>query len=556
MKERRRQVVIVGASAAGLRCACRLRRLQPNWPITVVEQSEVFSYAACGMPYVLSGDIDDADALRRTADGALRDPSYFAEVKGIKVHAGHRAVAIETAARRLHVLGPQGERALDWDELVLTTGARARQLPDQPAHPRVRSFHTFEDLAPLHEGLARGETRSVVIVGAGLVGCELAEAFAALWGVEVTLVEAGEAPLPDVLDTEVAALVTAAMEANGVRVCSGAPVASIEARDDGVTVTAGGEAITADIAVVAIGVEPNVALARRAGVGIGPTGAIAVDERLATTLPHLWAAGDCVEVRHAVTGAPAYRPLGSLANAQGRTLANVLAGRHDRLPDVAGAGALKVFDLNVAAAGVTRSTAERHWNDVRSVWISAHDRAHYWPEAEHISLHLVYDGSSRRILGVQAVGRGDVVKRVDVAAQLITRGATLADLRHLEHAYAPAYAPAVEPLAVAAAVAGNQLDGVSCCSPGADLEGVRLLDVRHEAERAARPIKGCDVKAVAQEDLHRRLDEFEAGSAWVVVCEHGTRSAEAVRLLRSRGIVAQYLGGGLHWRNAVRGERA
>ncbi len=196
----KRRVVIVGASAAGLRCASRLSRLEPDWHVTVVEQGDVFSYAACGMPYVLSGDIGDAVALRQTGDGVLRDSGYFSSVKGVEVLSGHRATHIEPSPNRLRIKSRDGERELEWDELVLATGARPRRLPQQPDHPRVRSFHTYEDIAPLHNGLAKGEIGSVIIVGAGLVGCELAEAFGALWGAEVTLIEAADSPLPGVLD--------------------------------------------------------------------------------------------------------------------------------------------------------------------------------------------------------------------------------------------------------------------------------------------------------------------------------------------------------------------
>ncbi len=349
MSDSARKVVIVGASAAGLRCAGRLARLKPDWQITVVEKQDIFSYAACGMPYVLSGDIVEADALRRTGDGVLRDAEYFSDVKGVEVLTEWEAVAADSSAKLLRIRSGGEEKDLDWDELVLATGASAKRLPNQPDHPRIRSFHEFQDVELLHGGLVKGEIGSVIIIGAGLVGCELAEAFGALWGAEVTLVEAKSAPLPELLDVETGGIVEQAFADNDVRFIKGAPVDRIEADDDGVRVTVEGERLTADLAVVAAGVKPAVQLARDAGLAIGPTGAIAVSDRLATSMAHVWAIGDCVEVRHQVTGEPCFFPLGSLANRQGRTLANILSGRDDSFPPIAGAVAVKVFDCNVAA---------------------------------------------------------------------------------------------------------------------------------------------------------------------------------------------------------------
>ncbi len=381
-----KRIVIVGASAAGLRCACRLRRLQPEWSITVVEANEVFSYGACGLPYVLSGDIEELGVLRRTPYGADRDEGYFEAVKGIEVLAPWRAAAVDVEARTLRIEGPDGRRELPWEELVIATGAAPRRLPNQPQHPRVHAFHVWDDVKPLKVGLMRGEIDHVAVVGAGLVGCELAEAFHSLWGADVTLIEAAAHPLPEILDPELGVVVARHLEKNGVSVRCGAAVEEISATDEGVSIRVGGGTVEADAVVVAVGVVPRVELATAAGVALGPSRAIRVDERLATSVPHVWAAGDCVECRHAASGGPAFLPLGSLANRQGRVLANILAGREDTFGPVAAATAVKVFDLNVAAVGCTAARLGGDGLGVRSVWISAEDRAHYWPEAKLILL--------------------------------------------------------------------------------------------------------------------------------------------------------------------------
>ncbi len=542
------RVVIVGASAAGLRCACRLRRLQPDRPITVVDAGEVFSYGACGLPYVLSGDIEELGALRRTPYGADRDAEFFAGLKGLEVLAPWRATTVDIELGTLSVAGPGGERRLEWDDLVIATGASPRRLPGVPQHDRVHTFHVWDDVKPLKIGLMQGAIEHVAVVGAGLVGCELAEAFHSLWGADVTVIESAATPLPELLDPELGTVVARHLEANDVTVVAGCPVSEIAAADDGVAITAGDTTVEADAVVVAIGVTPRVELATAAGAQLGPTRAIRVDDRMATTVPHVWAVGDCVEVRNAVTGGPAFLPLGSLANRQGRVLGNVLAGRDDRFGPVAGAAAVKVFDLNVAAVGVTAARLAGDGLGVRSVWISGEDRAHYWPEAKLALLGMVYDPSTRRVLGVQGVGEeAEVAKRIDVATQLILNGATVDDLERIEHAYAPPYAPALDPLAVLAMAAANQLEGIESVSPLAELGSATVLDVRVPEERQERPLEAGRLAAIEAVELRARAAELPDGEL-IVACAHGTRSAEVVRWLTSQGRRARYLGGGMSWR--------
>jgi len=514
----------------------------------VVEANEVFSYGACGLPYVLSGDIDELATLRRTVYGAERDTDYFATVKGIEVLSGWRAHTIDPAAKTLTIATSHEERVLEWDELMLATGASPRRLPDQPNHDRVRAFHVWDDVKPLKMGLMRGEIGEVAVIGAGLVGCEVAEAFASLWGADVTLIEAAPTPLPEILDPELGAVVAKHLESQDVTVMTGSPVELFEPDDEGVTIHAGGSEIRADVAVVAVGVRPRVDLAQTAGISLGPTGAIRVDERLSTSVPHIWAAGDCVEVHNVITGGPAYTPLGSLANRQGRVLGTVLAGGESDFGPIAGAAAVKVFDLNVASVGCTAATLGADGQGVRSVWISAEDRAHYWPEAKLLLLGMVYDPGNRRVLGVQGVSEeGEVAKRIDVAAQLILRKGTIEDFIDLEHAYAPPYAPALDPLTVLACAAQNELDGIEAESPLMDLSSATVLDVRIDEEREERPVEAATVVEIEIGELRDRADEIPDGPL-LVACAHGTRSAEVVRWLMSRGVQARYLGGGMSWR--------
>ncbi len=548
-----RRIVIVGASAAGLRCAARLHRLEPSWKITVLERWPVYSYAACGLPFVLSGDIDSLADLRSTAWGTVRDARFFRDVKGVEVLERHDAVRIDPVERIVEAAAPDGVLRLGWDELVLATGASPRRLPGQPEHPRVRTFHTWNDVGPLKEGLIRGEIAHVAVVGAGLVGIELAEAFRTLWGVDVTLIEAGPDPLPRLLDREVAALAAARLGRHGVRLVTGAPVERIDPQADGVSVHHPGGTVRADAVVVAVGVDPEVRLAREAGIALGRTGAIAVDRHLATSVPHVWAAGDCVEVRHAVTGEPVHCPLGSLANRQGRVLAGILAGRGGRFPDVAGAMAVTVFGRFVAAAGCTLAAARAAGFDAEAVWMTTDDRAHYWPESEDLHLQLVFDRETSQLLGIQAYGSRCAVDAVDTVAQLLARGVSLEALAEVEHCYAPPIAPALAPVAVAAAVAMDRAEGVLAMGPLDEPRALRVLDVRLPAERDARPWTPTEAVCIPIEELAGRIRELDRGSAWLVLCERGTRSAEAVRMLAHHGIEARYLGGGMIWRSRATG---
>ncbi len=546
MQKKNERAVIVGASAAGLRCAARLRRLQADRQITVVEKGEVFSLAACGMPYVLSGDIPQEGELLKTDDGTLRDLAYFSEAKGIEILSNTLALSVDVEHHLLKVKGPGGVHELPWDDLVLATGARPRRLPGQVQHPRVLSFHDLGDLRSLDEGLKKGKIRRVLIVGAGLVGCELAEAFKAMWDSEVCLLEAGPWPLAQVLDSQSGAVVAHEMKRNEVELHCDTFVKDILADDDGVVVRAQDCEYKGDVAIVAFGVQARVELAQSAGVRIGPSGAIAVDEHMSTSIPHIWAVGDCVEVSHVVSGAKLHMPMGSLANRQGRMLANILAGRRQVFGAVAGAIAIKVFDLNVGAVGLSLDKAKKIFPTAEAVWSAPHDRAHYWPESETILLQMVFDGESRRVLGIQALGKGECAKRIDVASQLILAGAGLEDFCNLEHAYAPPYAPAMEPLAQLAMIAENHLDGVCAKAPDSDLHGLKILDVRTGDERKEIDIPGGDTLAVEQMEIRSKLSQLPS-EPFMVLCSRGTRSAEVCRLLRQHGRDACYLGGGVAW---------
>ena len=540
------RIVVIGASAAGLRAAARAKRLLPRAEVTVLDREEAISVGACGLPYYLSGDVENPDKLRATPWGALRDPAFFRAVKDLDVKTGVEAVAIDRAGKVVRARDAAGrELAFPYDKLVLATGATPRWLPGVPKdHPRVSAFKTIDDAKRWRKALEAREVERVAILGAGYIGCELAEAFGGLWGCEVDLIEAAGHVLPQVLDPEMAALVQAHLEEQGVRVRTACRVESLQERGDALVLATTRGEIETGHAICALGFAPASGLAAAAGLAIGPTGGIVVDEGLCTSDPDVLAAGDCIEVVHAVSGRPAHVPLGSLANKQGRIAGDVLAGRDARFGPVAGSGVVKVFDLNVAATGLSEAAARRAGIAVEAVWGTFSDKAHYHPDDMTIQLKLVFRPGDGRLAGLQAVGSGDVVRRVDVFAGLLARGGRVDDLLDLEFAYAPPYAPPLDPLFVLGCAAKNQAaDGVRSVAPATPLEGFRVLDVRTRGEAQARPLDRA--VNIPLDELRARLAEVPADAPVLVVCAKGPRSAEAARLLLNAGRErVSYLGGG------------
>jgi rhodanese-related sulfurtransferase len=313
------------------------------------------------------------------------------------------------------------------------------------------------------------------------------------------------------------------------------------------------EELRADRAVVALGVRPAVAFAAAAGLEVGPRGGLVVDDRLRTGVPQVHAGGDCVEVTCAVTGRPNHVPLGSLANRQGRVIGDDLAGVESRFGPVAGSACVQVFDTNVAATGLRETAARRAGLEARAVWGTFQERAHYYPEAPNVYLKLVYEADTHRVLGVQGVGPGDVVKRVDVAAGVIRRRGTLADLLDAEFCYSPPYNAALDPLhGLAAAALNQERFGIRAVAPDADPGGRAVVDVRqpHEIDEK-RPLLDGAVN-IAVEELRDRVDELPRDRPVLVVCEKGVRSAEAARWLQTQGFDGvTFLAGGASMRFAA-----
>lgn len=556
MSERLR-IVVVGGVAAGPKAAARARRLAPEADITIVEKDKLLSYAGCGLPYYISGLVEDRRELMATPIGVLRDPAFFAGVKDIKVLNETEAVAIDRETRELEVrhLPSGATQRLPYDRLIIATGAE----PVEPPIPgndlqNVLRLKRLEDADRFRELMTGPSCPSVVIIGGGLIGMEMTEAVTTCGGA-VTVVEM----LPQVLtmlDVEIAALVEKHMRRVGVKVLTSTRVERLEGDEEGrvrSVVTSAGET-PAQLVLLSIGLRPNVALARAAGLLIGPSGGIHVNEYLQTSDPSIYAAGDCAEKRCAIRGTSCFLPLGSVANKEGRVAGSNAVGHVERFPGVSGATAVKIFDWNVGRAGLTVQQARELGLAVVSATVSAPDRPHYYPGAAPIILKLVAEKATRRLVGIQGVGPGEVIKRIDVAVTAMTAGMTVDEVANLDLAYAPPYSEAMDVLIHAANALRNKFDGLLSGLTAAELqaklaagEDFTLLDVRTPDEHEAGAILGSVLIPLGA--LRRRAAEVPRDKPVVIYCKTSLRAYEAARMLSGLGYeqVAILEGGMFAW---------
>jgi len=534
------KVVIVGGVAAGPKVAAKVIRLAPDADVTIVEKGKFLSYAGCGLPYYVSGVVKEQAELMSTPVGVVRDPEFFQKVKNIHVMNYTEATKVDCSGKRVQVRGRDGEQSwLDYDKLVLATGG----VPVVPPLPNVKlknifTLHGVHDAEGIKTLLAQDKARDVVIVGGGLIGVEAAEALVEK-GCRVTIVEM----LPQILgmlDWEIAKLVEQHMESHGVKVLTGTKVESFEGNGQVQWAVTDQGRLPADMVVLSIGVRPNIKLARDAGLEIGTTGAIKVDQQMRTSDPDIYAAGDCVECQDLLTGKSCYVPLGSTANKQGRVAANSLCGRTDTFPGVLGSTVCKVFDYSVSRTGLSETAAGKLGYEVVTTMAPGPDKAHFMPAAKPLLLKLVADKNSRRLLGAQATGPGVGDKRIDVAAMAITGGMTVDQLANADLSYAPPYAPAMDNIITAANVARNKLDGymvgVSPIEVHQMMENEAdfvFLDTRSPGEYEQVRLPGATLIPLGA--LRGRLDELPKDKEIIAFCKISLRGYEAALILKAAG---------------------
>ncbi|MBD3169515.1 MAG: pyridine nucleotide-disulfide oxidoreductase [candidate division Zixibacteria bacterium] len=559
------KIVVIGGVAAGPRAAARAKRLLPDAEVILINDSKELSYGACGLPYFASGDINDIYELFKTSYGIVRDEQYFVDVKGLEVIAPYRAVKIDRDNKTVTAKNIENgeETRINYDKLVIATGASPYKLNLRGADSeKITTFSRPGDARKLRKMAEMGQLGSGIIIGAGFIGCELCESFGALWGIEATVLEAENHVLPRMLDEEMASIVHAELVRNGVKVHCGCKVERFEDTEGGIAVIAGGERFEADTAVVAVGFKPNSELAVDAGLQVGKTGGIITNSRMQTSDENIYAGGDCVESFNLVTGKPCYLPLGSIANRHGRLIGNNLAGRTGEFSGVVGAIIVKVFDMNIAAAGLTETQARGLGIDVGCAWTAMPDKAEYYPEWKYIYLKLVFEKGTGRLLGLQAVGPGDVARRVDVFSGLLQKKGTVDDLFDIEHAYSPPYSPALDPLYVMGCIAKNTLDDdLEAINPmslladdGNSFSGT-ILDVREDEERESDPIKasGANIIEIPLDKIRDKLNDISLNGNATILCHRGVRGYEAARIIKNAGLGnVTFVGGGKSFMNALK----
>jgi NADPH-dependent 2,4-dienoyl-CoA reductase/sulfur reductase-like enzyme/rhodanese-related sulfurtransferase len=551
------RVLIVGGVACGPKVACRLKRLDPSAEITVLERGRDISYGACGMPYFISGMVDRIEALSETPVGVFRDVGFFQKVKGVDIVCQKEVIAIGRKEKTVRVRDSDSgaESTLSYDKLVLATGGRPVKPPIPGIDARgVQPLHSLRDADRLDAVLQGGNVENAVLVGAGLVGIEMAEALIEK-GLNVTMIERFDWVMPALLDEEMGRLAGKHLRAKGVNLAMGSAVTEFAADGDGnltAVKTEGGE-YPADLALVAIGVRANNELAAEAGLAIAANGGILINEYCQTSDPDIYAGGDCVASPYvyAIMGKPLFAPQGSTSNKQGRVIANHIAGRVEPFPGVLGTVICKAFDFTIGRAGLSESWARDLDLDVETVLWTGPDRPHYMQGALPLAIKLVVQRENRRLLGIQVVGPGDGAKRLDVAVTAMSLGATLDQIAHLDLAYAPPYAPPIDPLLTAVHVMQNKLDeiarGVSPLVAKTKIEKgeVTLLDVRspQEFEQMGLPY---DVIHIPLGALRSKCDAISRDEEVLAFCKVSLRGYEAQRILNEKGFEkVSFIEGGL-----------
>ena len=445
-----RRLIVIGGVAAGMSAAAKAKRANRDLEVVVYEKGPFISYAACGMPYLLAGDIPDHQAL------IARTPEQMAK-QGVLVYLRHEVIAVDPQARRVTVRDLDGGREFvqDYDQLIIASGARPAWPPIPGSQlDGIFGLRSLQSGLAVQRFLAEYKPSKAVVVGGGYIGVEMAETLRRL-GLEVTVIIRSGKVLSATLDDDVRKLVHAELERHGVKLIQSTPIAF-----DGTglvkAVVTREQSFPCDLALLGMGVRPNVELAQAAGVALGPTGAIASDDHMRTNVPDVYTAGDCAEAWHLVTGRPAYIPLGSTANKQGRVAGTNAAGGDAVFRGIVGTTVVRCFELTVASTGLTAVQARAAGFEVQETLIQAPDVSHFFPGAADLHVKLVVDRGSDRLLGGQIVGVHGVAKRVDTLATALYNHMTVAELRQLDLSYAPPFAPVWDPILVAANVAASE----------------------------------------------------------------------------------------------------
>ena len=547
------KVIIVGGVAGGATAAARIRRLDEQADIVVFERSGYISYANCGLPYYIGGIIQDRSEL------TLQTPESFFSRFRVAMRVRHEVTAIHPDQKTISVknLETGEEFEESYDKLLLSPGAK----PTQPRLPGVGldklfTLRTVEDTFHIKEYINENHPRSAVLAGGGFISLELAENLREL-GMEVTIVQRPK-QLMNPFDPDMAAFIHSEMRRHGVKLALGHTVEGFQEQGGGVDVLLKDEApLHADMVVLAIGVSPDTGLAKEAGLELGVKGSIVVNDRMETSAPDIYAVGDAVQVKHFVTGQDVLLSLAGPANKQGRIAADNICGGDSRYLGSQGSSVIKVFSMTAATTGVNETNARKAGLDVDTVILSPMSHAGYYPGGKVMTMKVVFEKGTYRLLGAQIVGYEGVDKRIDVLATAIRAGMKATELKDLDLAYAPPYSSAKDPVNMAGFMIENIANGVLKQWHLADAlprdGSVTLLDTRTVGEFAHGHIDGF--VNIPVDELRERLGELDKSKPVYVICQSGLRSYIACRILSGYGFECYNFSGGFRFYDAVTHDR-
>ena len=533
------KIIIVGGVAGGMSAATRLRRLMEDAEITIFEKGPFVSFANCGLPYYVSGEIANRDSL------LVQTPESLKARFNLDVRPFHEVISISPAERTVTVRHDGQEFTESYDKLILSPGAKPF-VPTIEGLAEAKNAYTLRNVPDLDEIMAALDNypKEAVVIGAGFIGLEMAENLAKR-GLQVTIVEKAPHVLPP-LDQEMAAFVQAELVKNGVRVITSQ--SAIRFEDQGkIIILENGQKITSDLTILSVGVEPENGLAKAAGIELGLRGGILVDEHYETSQKDIYAVGDAIIVKQEITGQDALISLASPANRQGRQVADVIAGLERTNKGSIGTAIVRAFDMTAASTGLSERILSMNQLPYKPLHVSGKDHAGYYPGATDMTLKLLFNPNTGKIYGAQGVGKKGVDKRIDILATAIKGNLTVFDLPELEFTYAPPFGSAKDPVNMLGYAALNLVEGLSDNIQWYQLEdelakGKKFLDVRTSGELQSGRLK-VDTIHIPLNELRERLNELDKNQAYIVSCHSGLRSYIAERILKQAGFTVQNLDG-------------
>ncbi|MCX7908185.1 MAG: FAD-dependent oxidoreductase [Ignavibacteria bacterium] len=552
-----KRVVIIGGMAAGCKVASRLRRLNSEVEIIILEQLPIVSFGACGMPFFIGGEIDNFEDLMTTSWGTLRSPEFFWNAKKIKVLVETTCTKILPTKNQVEILDHYGKQAtLDYDYLVIATGSK----PIKPKFPvdnseRISYFHSPLDAKNFRHLAERGKIENAMIIGGGFVGCELAYSVSSLWGIKSTILEKENFLLSRYFDSDFSKLLENIFKRNGIDVKLGVNVEQVSRDGNSIKVETDKGAFFSDFVFLALGVIPNVELARNSGVQLGETGGILVDQNLRTNFENIFAAGDCIQTKNLVTGKPEIFPLGSLANRQGRVVAENIIGIPSKFVGAVGSISLKIFDVIFGVTGLNINGCKDNGLDFNFAEGSFYDRAHYFPESNVLFAKILYEKSSGGLLGLQICGKGEITRYIDVFSILLDKKANYSELLNIEHSYTPPHSSPINPLNYLGGIIQNQeMFDVIPISSDVFLESLSnwvVIDLRRDSELQKMPLEFSCLH-IDYDNIQNELWKIPLKESILCVCQKGQRSLEVAIMLKHLGVDrVGYLPGGIQKLKAV-----